>query len=110
MRRAAGPVELITDVDFSVDRFLLDIAVVFAANMGAGTGGTLAASANNALAAADALNGGAVGDIVAAQFTFSGRTYLAIDQNNGGAFDDADDLLLDITGATGTIATGNFIT
>jgi hypothetical protein len=39
----------------------------------------------------------------------AGRTYLAIDQNNTGAFADADDLLLDITGATGTIATSNFI-
>ena len=83
----------------------IEIQVVFAANMGAGTGGT----ANNALAAADALNGGAAGDIVAAQFTFGGRTYLAIDQANGGAFDDTEDLLLDITGVTGTIATSNFI-
>jgi hypothetical protein len=76
-------VELITDLDISVDRFLTTTAVVFAANMGAGTGGTLAASANNALAAADALN--------------------------GGAFDDTDDLLLDITGATGATATSNSI-
>ena len=105
-----GPVEFITDVDFAVDRFQTTVTIAFAANMGAGTGGTLAASANNALAAADALAGGAAGDLVAAQFTFNGRTYLAIDQNTGGAFDDGDDLLLDITGATGTIGTGNFIT
>ena len=47
--------------------------------------------------------------MVAAQFTFGGRTYLAIDQADLGAFVDADDLLLDITGVTGTIATSNFI-
>jgi serralysin len=46
---------------------------------------------------------------VAAQFTFGGRTYLAIDQNNLGAFADTDDLLIDITGATGTIGASNFI-
>ena len=53
-----------------------------------------------------ALNGGV--DTVAAQFTFGGRTYLAINLANNG-FLDADDLLLDITGVTGTIGSGNFI-
>ena len=47
--------------------------------------------------------------MVAAQFSFAGRTYLAIDQANTGTFADADDLLLDITGVTGTIAASNFI-
>ena len=54
--------------------------VTFAANTGAGTGVDLNASANNAIAAAFALNGGAAVN-VAAQFTFGGRTYLAIDQD-----------------------------
>jgi hypothetical protein len=95
-------------VDFAVDRFRTDVAAVtFATNTGAGTGADLNASANNALAAAFALNGGA--GVVAAQFTFGGRTYLAIDQAVFGTFLDTDDLLLDITGATGSIATGNFI-
>ena len=103
-----GPVELITDVDFAVDRFRTDVATVtFATNTGAGTGADLNASANNAIAAAFALNGGA--GVVAAQFTFGGRTYLAIDQAVFGTFLDTDDLLLDITGATGSIATSNFI-
>ena len=39
----------------------------------------------------------------------AGRTYLAIDQVNTGAFADGDDLLVDITGVTGTIATSNFV-
>ena len=46
---------------------------------------------------------------MAAQFTFAGRTYLAIDQVGFGAFADDNDLLLDITGATGSIAASNFI-
>jgi hypothetical protein len=46
---------------------------------------------------------------VAAQFTFGGHTYLAIDQANHGAFDDIDDLLLDVTGVTGTISSSNFV-
>jgi Ca2+-binding RTX toxin-like protein len=100
-----GPVEFITDVDFSTDKFQTTTAITFATNIGAGTGGDLNASANNAITAATALNGGI--NTVAAQFTFGGRTYLAINVANAG-FLDADDLLLDITGATGTIATGNF--
>jgi hypothetical protein len=82
--------------------------VTFATNTGAGTGANLNASANNAIAAAFALNGGG-GTVAAAQFTFAGRTYLAIDQFTLGSFLDAEDLLIDITGATGTIATSNFI-
>jgi hypothetical protein len=103
-----GPVELITDVNWAEDKFDTATNVTFAANMGAGTGVDLNASANNAVAAAFALAGGGA-NVVAAQFTFGGRTYLAIDQANAGAFDDADDLLLDITGATGTIGNSNFI-
>jgi Ca2+-binding RTX toxin-like protein len=103
-----GPVELITDLSWAEDKFLTQTqTVTFAANLGAGTGADLATSANNALAAAQALSGG-ITAWVAAQFTFGGRTYLAIDQANQGAFDDTDDLLLDITGVTGTISASNF--
>jgi Ca2+-binding RTX toxin-like protein len=107
-----GPVEFVTDVNWSQDRVQTTEQggplVTFAANMGAGTGADLNASANNAIAAAQALSGGNTA-WVAAQFTFAGRTYLAIDQANHGVFADTDDLLIDITGVTGTIATGNFI-
>ncbi len=102
-----GPVDRITDVDFAADRFDA-IGVSFAANVGAVAGGTLVASADNAIAAAFALAGGGAA-VVAAQFTFSGRTYLAIDQGSLGTFVDADDLLIDITGTTGTITTATFI-
>ena len=51
---------------------------------------------------------GGGGNVVAAQFTFAGRTYLAIDQAGLGTFD-AQELLIDITGVTGTIATSAFI-
>ena len=84
-------------MNWAEDRFETPTAVTFAANMGAGTGADLNASANNAIAAAFALSGGGA-SVVAAQFTFGGRTYLAIDQARAGAFVDADDLLLDITG------------
>jgi hypothetical protein len=103
-----GPVEQITDLDWAEDRFDTAVAVTFAANMGAGTGVDLNASANNAIAAAFALAGGGV-NVVAAQFTFGGRTYVAIDQVVLGTFLDANDLLIDITGVTGTIATTNFV-
>ena len=71
---------------------------------------TLRASANNAIAAAFALAGGGVprgGGAVHLR-----RPHLSGDRNQDvglAGFDDADDLLLDITGATGTIATSNFI-
>ena len=96
-------------MNWAEDKFDTATLVTFAANMGAGTGGDLNASANNAIAAAFALSGGGVNQ-VAAQFTFAGRTYLAINQDAAlNAFADVGDLLIDITGVTGTIATSNFI-
>jgi hypothetical protein len=71
----------------------------------AGTVVDLNASANNALNTAAALAGV---QTVAAQFTFGGRTYLAINLVNAG-FLDSDDLLIDITGFTGSIGNGNFV-
>ena len=53
---------------------------------------------------------GGGGQHVAAQFTYHGREYLAVDL--GGAnnlFNDWDDLLVEITGATGTIGANDFI-
>src|SRR5215208_1628816 len=52
-----GPVEFITDVDWSVDRFDTEPNLTFATNTGAGTGVDLATSANNAVNAAAALGG-----------------------------------------------------
>ena len=83
------------------------------ATAGSGRVGELAAhpsaeSANNALTASAAPSGSAA-NITAAQLTFAGRTYLAINQAAPG-FQDATDVLLDITGATGTIDAADFIT
>ena len=44
---------------------------------------------------------------VAAQFTFGGSTYVAINLLANG-FQDGNDLLIDITGVTGTIADEQF--
>ncbi len=99
-----GPVEQITDLDWSVDCFDTIPNMTFATNMG--TGIDLATSATNAINAAAALGGT---QAVAAQFTFGGRTYLAINTDLAAGFIDAGDLLLDISGFTGTIATTNFI-
>jgi Ca2+-binding RTX toxin-like protein len=110
-----GPVELITDVNWADDRFRTPTTVNFAANFsGATTGTDLVGHANTAIAGAFALatGSGIALPVVAAQFTFNGRAYLAIDNQSAGLtgqFDDATDLLLDITGVTGTIAMSNFI-
>ena len=63
---------------------------------------------NNALTVSATLSGNAA-NLMAAQVTFAGRTYLAINQAAPG-FQDATELLLDIAGATGTIDAGEFIT
>ena len=101
-----GPVEFITDVDFAVDRFRTPTALTFATNTGAGTGVDLATSATNAINAAAALGGT---QLVAAQFTFGGRSYLAMNTDGAANFVDATDLLVDITGFTGSIGNSNFI-
>jgi hypothetical protein len=44
----------------------------------------------------------------AAQFDFAGRTYLVINQDGSMGFSGSD-LLLDITGVTGTMSVANFI-
>jgi Ca2+-binding RTX toxin-like protein len=106
---AGGPVELLTDVNFDEDRFRTSLALEFAANIGAGSGANLQAAATNAIGAANALGGGGATTDVAVLFTFGGHTYLAINQDaTRNAFDDAGDLLLDVTGATGTIDLGDF--
>ena len=47
---------------------------------------------------------------MAAEFTFDGHAYLAINQDaTFNAFSDAGDVLLDITGVIGTISIGSFI-
>jgi hypothetical protein len=101
-----GPVEWVTDVNWAEDRFDTTPPVTFAANMGAGTGINLATSANNAINAAAALG---VTQAVAAQFTFGGRAYLAINTDLVAGFNDPTDLLIDITGFTGAIGNSNFI-
>jgi Ca2+-binding RTX toxin-like protein len=105
---AGGPLEQITDVNFDEDRFNVFEGIEYAANVGAINGPNLEASAETALQAALALGGNAAFD-VAAQFSFNGRDYLVINQaglNN--TFIDQFDLLLDVTGATGTIGANDF--
>ena len=105
-----GPVEQITDVNFDEDRFRVLHTVGFALNVGAVAGADLEASAQSAIQASLALGGGGA-QHVAAQFTFNGRSYLAIDQGGvNSRFTDASDFLFDITGVTGTIGANDFIT
>jgi Ca2+-binding RTX toxin-like protein len=105
---AGGVIEHITDLNWAEDRLLTLRAVAFAADVGTPTGASLSAAAGNAIAAALTLSGTPSAH-VAAQFTFGGHTYLAVNQDTTfNAFDDGGDLLLDITGASGTIAASRF--
>ncbi len=106
-----GPLEQVIDVNWAEDRFRVLNAVSAANNIGAVNGPNLEASAESAIQASLALAGGGAVQHVAAQFTFGGRTYVAIDQGgNNDLFTDTFDLLIDITGVTGTISGTNFIT
>jgi Ca2+-binding RTX toxin-like protein len=106
---AGGRIEHLTDLNWAEDRIDTFNPVALAADVGAQSGANLTAAASNAIEAALTLTGGANVN-VSAQFTFDGRTFLAINQDTAyGRFTDAGDLLIDITGVTGTIATTNFI-
>ena len=84
-------------------------AVTFAADVGAMTGADSTAAASAAIAAAFT-QAADVNANVAAAFTYSGHTYLAINQDGTrNAFVDTGDLLVDITGASGTIGAADFI-
>ena len=69
---------------------------------------SLVEAAADAIAAVQAANGVAAPIAVAAQFTYSGATYLVVNRVAAG-FTDADDILLDITGVTGEISVSSFV-
>ena len=96
-------------MNFDQDRFQVFTAISFAVATSAGAATNLEDGADAALGAALALAGGGA-QRVAATFDFNGRSYLAIDQAGAfGAFTDTLDLLIDVTGATGTIGAGDFL-
>ena len=73
---------------------------------------TAAAAADAAYTAAEAMSGLAAntdgaGDIV--QFGFGGKTYVAVEVNGNGAFNASTDMLVDITGFTGTLSAADFV-
>ena len=80
MRSAAGRSSRSPTSISTTTGFLTTVQVTFAADIGAGVGANLNAAANSAIAAAYALAGGGANQ-VAVQFTFGGRTYLAINQD-----------------------------
>ena len=106
---SSGAVDRITDLNWAEDRIQLFRSIAFAANVGAQPGADLSAAADRAILAAFELNNKAPVN-VAAQFTFDGHTYLAINTDTAfNAFADAGDLLIDITGVTGTITASSFV-
>jgi Ca2+-binding RTX toxin-like protein len=107
---AGGPTELITDFNWAEDRFEVPTAVAFAGATTPGAAANLLQAATNAIASVWAANGSPQAN-VAAQFDFGGRTFVAINQGGGlNTFDEANDLLIDITGAVGSIGASSFIT
>ena len=105
---AGGPIEHITDVNFAEDRFQFSaVNVGFAASAGVGSATNLTQAAANAIdtVSRQATSGGSV----AAVFSWTGRTYLAVDTFGNGIFQDSADFLIDITGAVGTVSASNFL-
>jgi Ca2+-binding RTX toxin-like protein len=108
---AGGAIETITDLDWAVDAIRVPAATIdFARNYGSAfTGqGTLASAADAAVSTALVEAGGGFID-VAAQFDYGGRTWLVAESFGPGSFTETQDLLIDITGATGTISTTRFV-
>jgi Ca2+-binding RTX toxin-like protein len=105
---AGGPIEHITDVNFAEDRFDIAVTVGFAGNAGTGNATTLAQAAANAIDQVWRQNNSPASS-VAAVFSFLGRSYLAVDTFTNGIFQDGADILIDVTGAVGTVSASNFI-
>jgi Ca2+-binding RTX toxin-like protein len=106
---SGGPIELLTDLNWAEDRIQTLNPVTFTTDVGARPGTTLIGAANNAIAAAFTLSG-SHNLRVAAQFTFGGHAYLAINLDTAlNSFEDYGDLLIDVTGVTGTITMSNFL-
>ncbi len=104
---AGGPIEHITDVNFAEDRFhVAAVNVVFAANAGVGGATTLTQAAANAMDTVWRQN--TVSGSVAAVFDWTGRSYLVIDTFTNGVFQDGADILIDVTGAVGTVSASSF--
>ena len=109
---AGGLIDTITDLDWTDDDVHLNgVTPNFARNYGAAfaSQGTLASAASAAASTAFVDGGASAGTRDAAQFTYGGRTYLLVEAASFGSFVDIDDLLVDITGATGTISTTHLV-
>jgi len=104
---AGGAIETVTDLNWAEDA-IDTVPVTFGRNYGAAftSQGTLTSAADAAVSTAFVEAGGGT---VAAQFVFGGRTFLTVDLDDDGSFLDANDLLIDITGVTGTTSTARFV-
>lgn len=98
----------ITDLNWANDQLdvFAGLSIQVVGNVGPTDDGGqgLAGASANAIAQ---VSGGNLGLRAAAQFVFAGRTFVAVDQFGN---DFTAETLIDITGVTGTIDTGNFIT
>ena len=99
--------DTITDFDATVDKFDLDVGVA----------GVNASSGHVDLANFDVDMGNVTGDLLLANRavvvtvtsgTLNAHAFLVFDANNSGAYDSSD-YVMDITGHTGTLTTGNFV-
>jgi len=98
--------EMITDLDWNDDRFDVLGAITSVAVRTVTGAASLADAAQAALAGQQATGGT---PNAAAQFDFGGHTFVVINQDAALGFADQSDLLIDITGATGTINLGAFV-
>ena len=102
--------DTIADFDAGSDAFQLGFPVAFqfefSSNQGAGN---LDADLNNAILAwgAPSPHFGFVVDFVTSDF--AGRSFLVVDSNGNGAYDAGSDLVVEITGHSGTVGAGDFI-
>ncbi len=103
---SAAPV-VITDLVWGTDQIDVPTVPVAVGTPDIAGASSLTEAASNAIASVQAANGLPATSPVAAQFTFSGSTYLVVNEAGAG-FADADDILLNVTGVTGQIGTSSF--
>jgi Ca2+-binding RTX toxin-like protein len=104
-----GTLDKITDFTAGTDKFQTSFTTTF---LGEFTSAAATGTLDGDLAAAFAANAGAAHSGFVFDFNgadFNGHSYLVVDSNGNGTYDAGTDLVVEITGHTGTVTSGDFI-
>ena len=97
-------VDSITDFVAGTDKIAIGTAPSSITNV------TTNLDSQTTLSAAAALAGASIGSGNAGTFSYNSHTYLLVDANTNASYTDGTDILVDVTGITGSLATTDFTT